>query len=123
NKNIFIEELEIKNKKERIYLDELLGNINVCYDQSRFLSQSLSINLHSLDVKEKLLEAQRITLTEFNEQIKNLTEINTEIINNIREYYINIAQLECLIQLEAPLIVEKNIYYNCDYVNRYDAFM
>ncbi|WP_287081628.1 hypothetical protein, partial [Muribaculum sp.] len=97
--------------------------INVCYDQSRFLSQSLSINLHSLDVKEKLLEAQRITLTEFNEQIKNLTEINTEIINNIREYYINIAQLECLIQLEAPLIVEKNIYYNCDYVNRYDAFM
>lgn len=69
------------------------------------------------------MEAQRITLTEFNEQIKNLTEINTEIINNIREYYINIAQLECLIQLEAPLIVEKNIYYNCDYVNRYDAFM
>lgn len=123
NKNIFIEELEMKNKKERIYLDELLGNINVCYDQSRFLSQSLSINLHSLDVKEKLLEAQRITLTEFNEQIKNLTEINTEIINNIREYYINIAQLGCLIQLEAPLIVEKNIYYNCDYVNRYDAFM
>ena len=77
NKNIFIEELEMKNKKERIYLDELLGNINVWCDQSRFLSQSLSINRHSLDVKEKLLEAQRITLTEFNEQIKNLTKINT----------------------------------------------
>lgn len=98
NYQIYKEELEKKISEELIFLEELYQNLNICIKQNQFLENSFSIHLQSLKIKSELLKAQKITLIEFNEQIFNIIRIKTEIINNIKNYYLNIANLECLLQ-------------------------
>lgn len=100
SRNIYLADIESRNEREFISLEEMLNKLDICYDRYLLLNQTLSTQSNYLDIKEELLKAQKITLRDFNSQIKTIISIKNDIINNILTHILCEAQLKCLMQYE-----------------------